>query len=160
MVLRVSKTPPPPMTHTGGGVGQGKYGPRENWPVEKWPIFPYATGPRADLVLFCCGGSELACRFTKIVNRTVFGYLVSECLERAMPVFWFIRCVSIVACQARIPLYQKCQQNCIWIPGSGVFQTHSAFFGPIACEYNVFHGLTTCSSTGVAKSTNRRRNPF
>ena len=32
--------------------------------------------------------------------------------------------------------------------------------GPIACDYNVFHGLTSCSSTATAKSSTRPPTPL
>ena len=32
--------------------------------------------------------------------------------------------------------------------------------GPIACEYNVFYGLTRCSLIGTAKSSTRPRTPL
>ena len=42
-------------------------------------------------------------------------------------------CGPVVAYGMRIPLHQKCQQTCVWIPSMGVFETYISVLQLLIC---------------------------
>ena len=59
---------------------------------------------------------------TKIATKIVFGYVVWMRVNEQCDKI----CISGVADGTHIPLHQKCQQKCLWIPSMGVFEMHNA----------------------------------
>ena len=59
---------------------------------------------------------------TRSANKNVFVYLVWVSLKCTMPQKYVLGVVR----QTNIRLYQKCQQECLWIPHMDVFEMHNA----------------------------------